>query len=427
MRFDNVAGWLAYQESLNVKSIDLGLERVNAVYLRMQLEPQWGAVITVAGTNGKGSCVAMLTSILVQCGFSVGSYTSPHLFRYNERICLNGQPVDDDALCAAFEQVEAARGDIALTYFEFGTLAALAIFAQAPLDAVVLEVGLGGRLDAVNIIDPDVALITALDVDHVDWLGADREKIAGEKAGIMRAGKPMVCVDLDPPQTLRTVAQQLKAKPYYIQHAFSYQVLDEALWRWQYDGFKAVDYPYPALAGDFQLRNASGVLMVLQLLKDRLPVDRPCVAQGLERTFIPGRFQIFPGAVSRIFDVAHNPQAAAALAHNLKSLPYQGKTYAVMGMLNDKAIADVAISMQSVIDEWYIGGLNVPRAADVEYVAEQVIQGARTTPGKVKTFNTIETAYQAADHAAGDGDRVVVFGSFYTVAALFPTLQSMSI
>jgi dihydrofolate synthase/folylpolyglutamate synthase len=423
MHFDNVADWLAYQETLNVKSVDLGLERVNAVYERMQLVPQWGTVITVAGTNGKGSCVAMLTSVLTQCGYRVASYTSPHLFRYNERICINGEPVDDAALCAAFAQVEDSRGDTALTYFEFGTLAALAIFAQASPDVMVLEVGLGGRLDAVNIIDPDVALITALDIDHVDWLGEDREQIAREKAGIMRSGKAMVCIDPDPPRALTAMAQQINAEAYFINRAFVYQVLDESLWRWQYDDHDPVDYPYPALAGDFQLRNASGVLMVLQLLKDRLPVERNCVATGLRRTFIPGRFQIMFGAVNRIFDVAHNVQAAKALAHNLNSMPCLGKTYAVLGMLKDKAISEVAHTMKSVIDRWYVGSLNVPRGADAGYVAEQVSQGVGPAPATITTFDNIENAYHAANHAAEDGDRIVIFGSFYTVTALLPRQQ----
>ncbi len=427
MHFDNVADWLAYQESLNVKSIDLGLERVKAVYDRLQLAPRWRAVITVAGTNGKGSCVAMLTSILTQGGYRVGTYTSPHLFRYNERICLNGQSVDDVTLCEAFAQVEDARGDIALTYFEFGTLAAFVIFAQATLDAVVLEVGLGGRLDAVNIINPDVALITALDIDHVDWLGADRDTIAREKAGIMRSGKPMVCIDPDPPQSLHEQVRQLGAEPYFINRDFTYEAVDESCWRWQYDDQASVHYPNPALVGEFQLQNAAGVIMSLQLLKHHLPLNEPSIASGLKRTFLTGRFQVVPGEVIRIFDVAHNAQAAQALAGNLKNSACTGRTLAVVGMLKDKAIAEVAHAMAPVIDYWYMGGLQAPRAASAEYLANQVNKGLGGDGAKVAVFDNIESAYSMACDAAVNGDRIVIFGSFYTVAAVLPLAQEISV
>jgi dihydrofolate synthase/folylpolyglutamate synthase len=427
MRFNNVADWLAYQETLNVKSIDLGLERVKAVYDRLQLTPRWRAVVTVAGTNGKGSCVAMLTSILTQGGYRVGTYSSPHLFRYNERICINGQPVDDATLCEAFEMVEKARDEIALTYFEFGTLAALLIFAQASLDAVVLEVGLGGRLDAVNIIDPDVALITALDIDHVDWLGHDRESIAREKAGIMRPGKPTVCIDLDPPLSLRAHAQQLGAVTYFINQEFTCQVLDEVAWCWRYDGQAAVHYPYPPLVGDFQLRNAAGVIMSLELLKQRLPVNEQSIAQGLKRTSIAGRFQVVPAEVTHIFDVAHNAQAAQALADNLKHFICKGRSLAVAGMLADKAIAEVVQAMAPVIDHWYVGALHVPRAASVEHLADQVSKGTRGDKARIAVFSDIESAYAAASHDAIEGDRIVIFGSFYAVAAVLPLVQKISV
>ena len=427
MRFDNVADWLAYQESLNVKTIDLGLERVNTVYQRLHLTPHWRTVVSVAGTNGKGSCVAMLTSILTHGGYQVGTYTSPHLFRYNERISLNGRPVDDAILCDAFAQVEAARGDIALTYFEFGTLAALAVFAQAPLDAVVLEVGLGGRLDAVNIVDPDVALITALDVDHVEWLGPDRESIAREKAGIMRPGKPVVCIDPDPPRSLLATAQGMGAEAYCLNHAFTCQDMQNGFWNWQYDEQPAVNYPYPALPGEFQLQNAAGVIMCLQLLKACLPIDEGSTAEGLRKTFLPGRFQVIPGKVTRIFDVAHNVQAAQALAHSLKDLPCRGRTYAVMGMLKDKAIAEVARAMQPVIDGWYVGPVEAPRTASMEYLLEQLNCGTQLESDRIAAFPSIAAAYSAANKQAADGDRIVVFGSFYTVAAILPLAQKISV
>ena len=425
MRFDNVADWLAYQESLNVKSIDLGLERVKAVYQSLQLSPRWRAVITVAGTNGKGSSVAMLASILNAAGYRVGSYTSPHLFRYNERIRINGVEVSDEALCKAFAQVESARGDSALTYFEFGTLAALLIFAQASLDVVVLEVGLGGRLDAVNIIDPDVALITALDIDHADWLGSDRETIAKEKAGIMRAGKPMVTVDPNPPQALRDAAQALSAPTYFINEKFSAQAIDESSWRWQYGDTQPRQYPRPPLAGDFQLRNAAGVVMTLELLKFCLPVDDQAVARGLENTAIPGRFQIIPGTPIRIFDVAHNTQAVKELAVNLQNSvcghnPESARlSHAVFGILKDKAIVEVARAMGDVIDFWYIAKLDAARAADVDYTVAQMLE-AGIPADKISTYPGIEYAYNGAMMKAAAGDCVVVFGSFYTVASVLP-------
>ena len=426
MRFDNVADWLAYQESLNVKSIDLGLERVKVVYDRLQLAPRWRAVITVAGTNGKGSCVAMLTSMLTQGGYRVGTYTSPHLFRYHERICLNGQPVNDTTLCKAFEKVEVARDQVALTYFEFGTLAALVIFAQATLDAVVLEVGLGGRLDAVNIIDPDVALITALDIDHVDWLGSDRDSIAREKAGIMRPGKPMVCIDPDPPQSLHEQVRQLGAEAYFINRDFSCEATDESHWRWC-GPQSSVNYPYPPLVGEFQLQNAAGAIMCLALLKQCLPLNEQSIAEGLKSTAIAGRFQVMPGEVVRIFDVAHNTQAAHALASNLNNTPCTGRTLAVLSMLEDKPIAQVAHVMAPAVDRWYVGALQVPRAANVEYLVDQVRKGLVDDRAEVCVSTGIESAYGAACDAAAKGDRIVVFGSFYTVAAVLPLAQKMSV
>jgi len=432
MRFDNVADWLAYQESLNVKSIDLGLERVKIVYQHLRLSPNWRAVITVAGTNGKGSSVAMLASILTAAGYRVGSYTSPHLFRYNERIRVNGVDVADETLCEAFAQVEQARGDSALTYFEFGTLTALLIFAQVTLDVVILEVGLGGRLDAVNIIDPDVALITALDIDHMDWLGSDRETIAREKAGIMRPGKPMVNIDLDPPQSLKTAAQALGAKAYFIDHDFSARVNDGSSWWWQCAGGEPQLYSRPLLAGDFQLRNAAGVIMTLELLKSRLPVSSEAIEQGLKTASVPGRFQIIPGAPIHIFDVAHNAQAAKELARNLQNpvchgrRQSQGQTIAVFGILKDKAIAEVVRAMIHIVDFWYVGKLNADRAADVDYIVTEMRE-AGVPSDKISVYSDIENAYDAAKSGASAADRIVIFGSFYTVSGVLPLVRQISV
>lgn len=428
MRFDNVARWLAYQESLNSKSIDLGLERVTAVYQRLQLSPRWRAVITVAGTNGKGSSVAMLDSIFNAAGYHVGSYTSPHLFRYNERIRINGLAVNDDTLCEAFSQVEKARGEIALTYFEFGTLAAFWIFDRASLDVVILEVGLGGRLDAVNIVDPDVALITALDVDHVNWLGTDRETIAKEKAGIMRSGKPMVNIDPDPPQSLQAAAKEIGAQAYFLDRDFTVRKQDESSWWWQCAHSEPQLYPCPSLRGDFQLRNAAGALMTLELLKTRVPVNRQAISQGLKNTFIPGRLQIVPGKPLRIFDVAHNAQAAKELARNLQNTvcyrgpQRHGKTYAVFGVLRDKDIVQITQAMQNVVDFWFIGQLDVDRAAAADYTVAQ-LREAGVPADNISSYSSIEKAYDAVLSIAGEEDCIVVFGSFYTVASVLPLVR----
>ena len=412
MRFSTLDAWLAWQETLHPSAIELGLERPGRVLATLGLNSPPHTVITVAGTNGKGSSVAMLESILQAAGYRVGCYTSPHLLRYNERVRINGEAVSDEALCYSFERIDQARGETSLTYFEFGTLAAMDIFARAELDVAVLEVGMGGRLDAVNLLDADVALVTAIDVDHASWLGDNREAIGREKAGIFRPQSPAVCSDPQPPASLLQHARELGADLYRLGEEYRY-IPGEECWSWlspevQYEGL-----PMPALRGRFQLQNAAGVLMTLVLLADRLPVSSDQLRQGLQVVSLPGRFQLLPGAVTTIVDVAHNPQSATALAANLRAMPVEGQTHAVVGMLADKDLSSVFRQMSDVIDLWYPAGLDVFRGADCKTLLQALAeQGIMVERG----YTSITEAMAAARASAQAGDRIVVFGSFYTVA-----------
>jgi dihydrofolate synthase/folylpolyglutamate synthase len=411
MRFSTLAQWLAWQETLHPSEIELGLERVAAVLQRLQLTDPTFTVITVAGTNGKGSSAAMLESILRAAGYRVGSYTSPHLLRYNERIHIDGAEVSDAALCESFQRIDQARGrgsqEISLTYFEFGTLAAIDILQASGVEIAVLEVGLGGRLDAVNVLDADVALITAIDVDHADWLGADRETIAREKAGILRAGRPAVCSDPRPPAALLDYARQLGVPLQLSQQRIG--ACGDNEWQWlQADG-QALNLPRPALPGDFQLHNAAGVLTVLECLKDKHPLTASAMADGLRQVALAGRFQVLAGAPQRILDVAHNPQSAQVLADNLQSRPCAGQTRLVFAMLADKDIRAVVECLRPQVDHWYLAPLTVPRAASLSQL--------QATVGEGRGFDSVAAAYAAALADSAPQDRIVVAGSFYTVAA----------
>jgi len=430
MRFDKLADWLAWQEQLHPVAIELGLERVQAVFSPLFPSPSTFAVVTVAGTNGKGSSVAMLEAILRAAGYRVGAYTSPHLQRYNERIRIGGQLVSDAALCRAFARVDQARGDISLSYFEFGTLAAMDIFYHAAPDIVLLEVGMGGRLDAVNVMDPDVALVTAIGLDHIDWLGTDRETIGREKAGIFRAARPAVCSDPRPPHSLVAQARAVGAELHLLGCDYNYAIDGQAenrpsafmpqgvtpasSWTWQGGGRHLRELPMPALIGEFQLQNAAGVLMTLACLPDSFTIERQAIAQGLSEVCLPGRFQQLPGAVPCILDVAHNRESAAALATTLAARPCRGKTYAVVAMLRDKDIVGVLAEMQRVVDEWYPAALSGERAAPVEQL-RGVLESQLHCPVAWRGAR-VRAAYQAAVDRALPGDRIVVFGSFYTVA-----------
>jgi len=415
MRYQTLADWLAWQETLHPTAIDLGLERVGEVLGRMGLGRPSHAVVTVAGTNGKGSSVAMLDAILRAAGYRVGTYTSPHLRRYNERIRIDGSEVSDQALCAAFARIDEARGDISLSYFEFGTLAALDLLERAGLDAAVLEVGMGGRLDAVNLLNADVALITPIDVDHAEWLGPDRERIACEKAGIFRAGRPAVCSDPNPPAALFSEAARIGAELLTLGRDFDFTV-DGRQWGWRGRLQRRDGLPLPALRGVSQPQNAAGVLMVLEQLTARLPVYQQDVRAGLSSVQLPGRFQVLPGEVTRIFDVGHNPHAAAELARNLAAHPCTGRTRLVIGMLADKDAAGVVAQLAAQVDAWYVAGLDGARGAGPERVAG-VLKDAGIVA--VQAFPGVSAALVRALADAVPGDRVVVFGSFHTVAEAF--------
>lgn len=409
-------------ETLHPREIALGLERVRLVQARMGLERPGFVIATVAGTNGKGSTVAMLEAILNAAGYRVGAYTSPHLIHYNERVRIGRQPVSDAQLCESFERVERAREDTELTYFEFGTLATLDLFARASLDCAVLEVGLGGRLDAVNAWEPDVAIVTSIGIDHTDWLGPDRESIAREKAGVFRPGRPAVCADSDAPSAIAEHAASIGADLFQLGRDFVFTA-DASGWSWRNNragagGAPALrsGLPYPAMRGDYQLRNASAVLMALDCLAPRLPVTQADVRAGLLAAVLPGRFQTLPGVPVTVLDVAHNAQAAEALARTLAAQGRFGRTLAVSGMLKDKPIADVFRILAPLVDTWFLATLPTDRGATAEQLADALRSAGVRAPAAM--FADVATAYSAARGLADAGDRIVVFGSFHTVGAI---------
>ncbi|MFV0680290.1 bifunctional tetrahydrofolate synthase/dihydrofolate synthase [Ottowia sp.] len=419
--------WLAHAERLHPKAIALGLSRVRAVASRMDLRFDC-PVFTVAGTNGKGSTVAMLESILDAAGFRTGAYTSPHLVHFEERCRLRGTPVNAAELEASFARVESARGDTDLTYFEFTTLAILDVLARAGLDAVILEVGLGGRLDAVNLIDADCALITSIDIDHAELLGHTREQIGFEKAGILRTDKPAIVSDPVPPQSVIDRATEIGADVWLLGRDYNYTG-DQQQWAWAGRGRRYGGLAYPALRGANQLLNASGVLAALAALRPRLPVTAQAVRSGLAKVVLPGRFQIVPGQPALVLDVAHNPHAVAALALNLDAMGFYPRTHAVLGAMADKDITPILQRMAPLVDHWYFTDLPTPRAATGASLqaAWQAI-GQQRPGGTSAVFVTPQQALQAAADAATPADRIVVFGSFYTVGGVLahgiPRLQA---
>lgn len=407
--------WLNWQEQFHPKSIDLGLERVAQVWNRLQPEGLNCCIITVGGTNGKGSCVALLESILQAAGFRVGIYTSPHLLRYNERIVVNGISIDDAALCAAFSRINQIRDNVSLTYFEFGTLAALEIFANAHLDVVILEVGLGGRLDAVNIVDADVALVTTVDMDHTEWLGTDRNAIAREKAGIFRQHRPAIIGDVDSPPALLQCASTIGAQillagtDFYIQHHGN-------SWDWYGPNSCITNLPLPSLIGLRQLNNAASVIMALDCLSTILPVTKKALCNGLQTVHLPARLQIISGILTWILDVAHNAQAAHYLAENLANLPHFGRTHAVFACLADKDAANIVRELAAHVDVWHLVQLTGHRSRDVKELAK-VVQ-TETINSLQYSYNSVYAAAVGAMQLAQAGDRILVTGSFVTVAGV---------
>jgi dihydrofolate synthase / folylpolyglutamate synthase len=415
--------WLGYLERLHPRGqagIELGLERVRQVS-RMLGQGQTCPVITVGGTNGKGSTCAMLERILFAAGYRVGVYSSPHLLRYNERVRLNGTPSDDAAFCAAFARVEAARKEVPLTYFEFGTLAAWEMFAAANLDAIILEVGLGGRLDATNIYDADCAIVTTVALDHMDYLGTTREAIGFEKAGICRAGRPCICGDAEPPQSVADTCRLANAEFLCMGRDFGF-LKQEGQWQyWGKDGRKLGGLAYPALRGNCQLNNAAVAIAALDTLRDRLPVTAQDIRRGLSEVEVAGRCQVLPGRPQIVLDVAHNPQAATELACSLGDMGFARTTWAVFGMMADKDVAGVVSAIKHRVDRWLPCDLAGPRAASAVNLADIIAKvGAGET---AQTFPSPAAACVFAQENAGVDDRILAFGSFLTVAGVMRSLS----
>jgi dihydrofolate synthase/folylpolyglutamate synthase len=408
----SLAGWLDYISAQHPSEIALGLERLAGVAARMGMA-RAPVAITVGGTNGKGSTCAYLERILLEAGYRVGLYTSPHLLRYNERVRIDGAEATDAALCEAFARVEAARGAMPLTYFEFGTLAALDLFGRAGLDALVLEVGLGGRLDAVNIVDADCAIVASVDLDHQAFLGDTREKIGFEKAGIFRARRPAFFGDADPPQSLVGHAQAIGADLQVLGRDFGFT---RAANQWQFHGREGKRHalPIPALRGAWQLKNAATALAALDAVHDRLPVSLAEIKQGLTRVQLPGRLQVLPGRPATVLDVAHNPHAARALADGLLDMGFFQKTLAVFAMLGDKDIGGVVDAVAGRIDQWLVAPLPGPRGAGAGQLAG--VLAARGWAARTRQYSSVASALDAARREAGPDDRIVIFGSFLTVA-----------
>ncbi|GBG15121.1 dihydrofolate synthase / folylpolyglutamate synthase [Novimethylophilus kurashikiensis] len=418
----SLSEWLSYLESLHPKAIELGLDRVERVRQKLNLSPTF-PIITVGGTNGKGSTCAMLEGILTEAGYRVGCYTSPHLLRYNERVRVAGVEVDDASLCQAFAEIELARGDIPLTYFEFGTLAAVWYFMHVGIDVAVLEIGLGGRLDAVNVFDPDCAIITSIDLDHTDYLGTTRESIGNEKAGIFRPGVAAICGDTHPPITVPQRAKEIGARYLQIGHDFG-AARAATNWAFWNQGSRIEALPMPALNGDFQFDNACCAIMALNQLEAQLPaVTHDHIRTGLAHVVLTGRFQKLCENPDIFLDVAHNPHAAEGLAENLrKSRRAGGKTLAVFGMLADKDVAGVVEALAGEIDGWFVIGIDNYRglsAVDLEKVVR-----AHASDVPVIVCPSMDEALRQACRSAGEGDRIAAFGSFYIVADVLRALPT---
>lgn len=423
---DKLTDWLAHCERLHPKTIALGLDRVRAVADRMGLAFAC-PVITVAGTNGKGSTCAMLEAVALQAGWRTGVYTSPHLVHFEERCRIAGEIVRGDGLVPHFERVEQARQGEALTYFEFTTLAILSLMAASALDVAILEVGLGGRLDAVNVVDADCAVITSIDLDHQEFLGGDREAIGREKAGILRAGRPAIVSDPMPPASVIAEAERLGADLWLLGHDYNFSG-DKQQWAWAGRGRRYSGLAYPALRGANQLLNAAGVLAALESLRPRLPVTAQAVRNGLAMVELPGRFQIVPGQPTLVLDVAHNPHSVAALTANLDAMGFYPATHAVFGAMADKDLAPMFAKVGPLVDRWYFTDLPTARAAS----AQQLLERWQATPGRREVPASLhadpQAALDAAVAAADPTDRIVVFGSFYTVGGVLqqgvPRLQA---
>jgi dihydrofolate synthase/folylpolyglutamate synthase len=413
MRFDSLQGWLNWQESLHPLAIDLGLERAAKVFNALNPDCVKPPTITVGGTNGKGSCIAYLEAIYKMQGYHVGAYTSPHILKYNERIKIDGTPVPDELICEAFARIEAVRNNMSLSYFEFGTLAALDIFCRSNLDVQLLEVGLGGRLDAVNIIDPDVAVIASIGIDHVDWLGETREAIGREKAGIFRPATPAIVGDPEPPESVRESAVDKHALLYCIGRDFGYKK-QATWWNWFGNGRQINQLPEPGLKGEHQYRNASSVILAVTQLAETLPVSEASIRQGLENVHLAGRFQLIDDKIPVLLDVGHNPQAVETLVEYLTKTFRDKRIHAIFSMMRDKDIAGVLEIMHPVVYDWFFAPLANPRAATESLMREIFLQSS--VDNVSFGFAGFSEAFDAAKKQSQEGDLLLVFGSFFLVS-----------
>ena len=422
VHFDTLKGWLSWQENSHPLAIDLGLERVDRVYRALNPTGIKPLTITVAGTNGKGSCIAYLEAIYRAQGYQVGAYTSPHILKYNERIKIAGNPVSDDLICEAFARIETVREQTSLSYFEFSTLAALDIFARADLDIQLLEVGLGGRLDAVNIVDPDIAVISSIGIDHVAWLGETREAIGFEKAGIFRAFTPAIVGDPQAPESLLQVAEAKQAVFYALGKDFGYAKHDNG-WEWFCGQQRITGLPDPALKGEHQYRNSSAVIMAISQLADKLPVDEQSIREGIANVQLSGRFQLIDGSIPVLLDVGHNPEAVRTLVEYLKqSFPNQ-RIHAIFSMMKDKDIAEVLRIMNPVVYDWFFAPLTNLRAATEEQMRGIFCQ-LKISNVSFGHANFVDAFAAAKQQANGVDDLLLVFGSFFLVSDCLAEFQN---
>lgn len=413
MKYNTLDEWLAWQTTLHAREIELGLDRIETVASKLNLLDCPFPVITVAGTNGKGSTVAMLSAILHHAGYKVGTYTSPHIVHYNERIRIGLRCVQDEQLCESFEKINDARGDISLSFFEFATLTAIDIFHENNVDVAILEVGLGGRLDATNIIDNDLAFVTSIGLDHTEWLGDNRESIGYEKSGIFRADTPAICGAVDAPNSIEETAKKVHAKLFQLGNDFSYKVAKTS-WSFFAEGYELQGLPLPNLSGAVQIRNAASVVMGLYCLREKLPLSTEAIETGLREVTLEGRFQRIVKDCEIILDVAHNFDSAKILAENLMALPKPQRTIAVFAILSDKDVDGIISLLHSHIDDWYISEVDSPRRMGVDHVEQSLMQQSSDT--SVKVFQSVEQAYSQAQMEASEGDRIIVFGSIFTVS-----------
>ncbi len=413
MHFDTLKGWLDWQENLHPLTIDLGLDRVKRVYQALNPNKISPITITVAGTNGKGSCIAYLEAIYKAQGYRVGTYSSPHILKYNERIKINGEPVSDSIICEAFKKIETVRNETSLSYFEFGTLAALIIFQNSNLDVQLLEVGLGGRLDAVNIVEPDITLITSIGIDHVDWLGSTREAIGREKSGIFRKNTPAIVGDIDPPETVIETAHKKNAQLYLINTDFHYKK-QGAIWDWTSSHRIIYDIPEPGLKGEHQYRNASSAILAVNLLSEKLPINEVAIRNGIQNIHLLGRFQLINDKIPVLLDVGHNPEAVKTLVDYLKMSFPNKKIHAIFSMMKDKDIASVLEIMNPVIFDWFFTPLSNPRT-----IPEEIMKNifSKSSVNRVSFgYKNFSDAFKAAQSQSQSGDLLLVFGSFFLVS-----------